>query len=336
MSAHGNRTIYAIKGAPDDPVRGTTYESLCDGEGRFGWSYVETADLKELRERIAANGWQSLSKDEQACYYEFLLNLREGDYVVYINVPKWGHCTLARVAGPYNWRWDDEDFNHRFPVDRTSVRSFDRNSEIVPRALSARLKLQGAWWRVYAEEEFEQLLARLPEADRAVTASWATNVRDLSHALEPLLREMAAKIQRTHPAKELEALIGQIFQRVPGVKNVERPQGRADHGADLLVEFEWLPIAGLVQRQTVAVQVKSYVGTIDGRQAVEDLERAFEYYKDRNPPIEMALVVSTATEAGDDLMRAVDRLSEDRRKQVSVLLGADLARFVLRYGADLF
>ena len=329
-------TIYAIKGAGKTARDEATYKSLCDGEGRFGWSSLETADLEKLRERIDACGWQSLTEGEQESYHEFLLDLREGDHVVYVNVPEWGYCTLARVTGPYTWRRDDEDFNHRFSVDRTSVRSFDRNSEIVPRALSARLKLQGRWWRVYAEDEFEQLLTRLPEADRAITASSATNLRDLSDALGPLLRDVTARISRTHPGKELEPLIAQVFQRVPGVRNVERLQGRADRGADLLVEFERLPLPGLIDRQTVAVQVKSHDGVEDDLRAVKQIEQAFKFYKHHNPPIESGLIVSTASKAGEGLMRAVDFLSEQEDKRVSVLLGADLARFVLRYGADLF
>ena len=124
-------TIYAIKGSDNLADVEQVYKALLAGEGRFGWSYVETADLRRLRERIEAGDWESLSKEEKDCYHEFLLRLRKDDYVVYVNVPEWGECTLARIVRIYEWHWQRDDFNHRFPVDPESVQRFDRNSEVV-------------------------------------------------------------------------------------------------------------------------------------------------------------------------------------------------------------
>ena len=121
-------------------------------------------------------------------------------------------------------------------MDPESVQPFDRNSEVVPSALCARLKLQGRWWRVYVEEEFKELLDRLPEAERSAPRTWKTNLRDLSASVRPLFEEVAERIHSTHPGKDLEALMEQLFRRVPGVQSVERLQGGADHGADLLLD----------------------------------------------------------------------------------------------------
>ena len=59
-------TIWAIK-KPDKPENvQKVFTSLQDGEGRFGWSYVETADLRQLqRKKLAGEG---LSDDERACW----------------------------------------------------------------------------------------------------------------------------------------------------------------------------------------------------------------------------------------------------------------------------
>ena len=62
-------------------------DSIKGGEGRFGWSYEKSADLRQLHERIEWSGWDSLSKHEKECYQDFLLRMQDGDYVVYINVP---------------------------------------------------------------------------------------------------------------------------------------------------------------------------------------------------------------------------------------------------------
>lgn len=103
------------------------YQSLRQGEGRFGWSYVESADLRSLQQRIETKGFASLSADEANCYQPLLLQFDPGDYVVYINVPCYGRCTLAQLTSAYFWEWKDDDFNHRFAVDPASVREFGRN-----------------------------------------------------------------------------------------------------------------------------------------------------------------------------------------------------------------
>ena len=307
------------------------FTSLKGGEGRFGWSYVKTADLRELRDRE----WASLSKEEKDCYQEFLLRLKDGDYAVYINVPQWGQCTLARVTGKYEWRWEDGDFNHRFPVDPASVATFDRNNaKLVHPALSRQLKLQGRWWTIDKEErEFYMLLEALQRETAFEWKSPETNLRYLSKDIRPHLSKIAYQIHHTHRGKDLEPLVKKVFERVPGVKSVEPKQGRADHGADLLVKLEAGGIPGLVQ--TLAVQVKSYTDTIDDTGAVDDIRRAFKYYDEHGRPIDMGLIVSTAESPGEALEQELEKLQKESKKPVSLLIGADLAAFFLDYGGDL-
>ena len=82
-------TIYALKGSSEWC---DIHASLTKGDRRFGWSYIDTADLRQLKQRIEQNSWDSLSDEEKDCYQGFLLDFKEGDYVVYINVPEWGQC----------------------------------------------------------------------------------------------------------------------------------------------------------------------------------------------------------------------------------------------------
>ena len=322
-TAHDGRELRAEPGLRSGGLGATRLRRLSGGAGG--------GDVA-LRGGGEASGWESLSDEEKKCYHGFLLELREGDYVVYVNVPEWGKCTLARVAGPYEWRWEDKDFNHRFPVDRDSVHSFDRNSTIVPAALSARLKLRGRWWRVYAETEFEQLLNRLQEDQPSAQRTLRDNLRELSDLVRPSLAQVAEHIHRTHPNKDLESLMEQLFRRVPGVRHVERLQGKADKGADLLVDFEFVPIPGLVQTRTLAVQVKSFGGSINDTDAVEDLRRAFEHYE---TSVDMGLVVTTASEVGKNLLQEMEKLSEESEKPVSIMAGTDLVVFFLQHASDL-
>jgi len=321
--------IYALKGSSEwcDILA-----SLKNGEGRFGWSYEKTADLYLLKDRVESKGWDDLSEGEQNCYQIFLLDLQAGDYVVYINIPEWGKCTLAKVNGPYKWRYEDEDFNHRFPVDPDSIRVFDRNDKHVHPALSARLKLQRRWWRIYLEKEFSSLLSSLDNGDVEKARTPEDNLQFLSDEIQPLLAEITHRIHHTHPNYDLEKLMVEVFKEVPGVVNVQLKGGAGDHGADMLVTYKYgLPLPGLEQDQELVVQIKSYEGEHWDTQAVDDIRRAFEHY----PQAEMGLIVSTASSSTEKLDSALQALVEESKKPVALLVGSDVGAFILRYGAKL-
>lgn len=321
--------IFALKGISEWAER--ISHSLTAGEGRFGWSYVETADLGELSRRIEDEGWGALSADEQDCYQSFLLELQEHDYVVYINVPKRGQCTLARVTGEYRWSWEDTDFNHRFPVDPASVAVFDRNDAAVERGLSARLKLQRRWWHIYALDEFRRLLDRIGQGRLGEKSTPESNLAVLAEQLRPLLKTATKKIQRTHPNYDLEHLIELVLNQNPHLR-VDRRGGAGDHGADLIVVSEHAhPITGRLEQRTYIIQVKSFVGEHTDLQAVEDIRRAFLRYRDADEGI----VISTAARAAPALEGALDRLHQETGKPVQLLIGEDVASFIIRHGWDL-
>jgi hypothetical protein len=329
-SLMSDQKIYALK--VDDEHAEMVHAALCEGEGRFGWSYVEGADLRELRRRIEQSGWDSLLKDEKDCYQNFLFNLQPDDYVVYINVPTRGHCTLARVTKPYYWRWADDDFNHRFGVNPASVQSFNRNDDVVHPALSARLKLQSRWWRIYMKEEFESLLENLKAGNAGKPFSAQQNLQQLSLEIKPLLVEITKRIQHRHPNSALEPLIFEVLKAVPGVKEVEHRGGAGDKGADIVAVLERShPLTGDLEQTTYVVQVKSFVGEHCDTQAVRDIRRAFDAY----PDAQAGLVVSTAERSSTKLDKAIEELRVETGKEVTLLIGDDVARFILRYGSHL-
>lgn len=322
-------TIYALKGNSEWCE---IHESLREGIGRFGYSYDQGSDLRVLRERIAKDGWETLSEAQMDCYQNFLLEFKADDYVVYINVPEWGKCTIAKVTGEYYWDYKDDDFNHRFPVDRNSVFVFDRNDASVHPALSARLKLQGRWWRIYLEKEFSELRSVLEMGLAPVQRTPQTNLKFLAKEIQPFLNSITSSIHHTHPNYDLECLFSQVFKKVPGVIDVKWQGGAGDHGADILVTFEGgLPISGLEKQSVLVVQVKSYEGEHWDSQAVEDIKRAFASY----PEASMGLIISTANSFSATVEQALDKLREETEKPISILVGADVAAMVLKYGAEL-
>ena len=316
-------TIFALKAPPCPEQVEEINRSLQGGEGRFGWSYVESADLRQLADRIERNGWDSLNNGEKDCYrgQEFLLSICPNDYVVYVNVPSYGRCTVARVTGCYEWRYEDKDFNHRFAIDVSSLRVFDRNDARVHPDLSDRLKRRGRQWRVYAEPEFRDLLNVLKggaEEHRPRTPEVSFSY--LQNEAKEHLDQIADRIHHTYPRKDLEELIAATLKRVPGVKRVEHMKGRADRGADLEVKIETIPL--LVQK--LVVQVKSYEGEISGTKAVEDIANTID-------DADMGLIVSTATSVSDGFRDAMGKLEEKKGKPVRLLYGSELAHFVLKY-----
>lgn len=321
--------LYALKIAerPAD-----VFASLQQGEGRFGWSYVESADLAALRARIEKVGWDSLSTDEKDCYQSFLLDLRPGDWVVFINTPSWGRCTVAQVTGGYYWVWADDDFNHRFKVDPNTVLDFDRNDAIVHPALSARLKLQGRKWQISTKREFDQLREALAAGKGGRPRTLEDHARFMSAEVIPLLNDITDRIQRTHPNYALEGLLTRIYKRVPGVIDVRWQGGPSDHGADILVTVEDRhPLTGTVRQSLCVVQVKSFEGDHWDTRAAEDIRRAFDKYPDATS----GLIVSTARRSAPSLEASVERVQRETGKPVSLLIGAEVAIFVIRYADDI-
>ncbi len=319
-------TIYALKYSKKPDRDAITYKSLKNGVGRFGWSGVETANLRTLQDRIDAG--DSLTPAERDCYHPFLLDIQKKDYVVYINIPEWGKCTLARVTCPYFWSDEDDDFRHCFYVDPQSVRVFDRNDAIVHPQLSRKLKLQGRWWRIYdLQEEFKFLVDSLEKGEDGQPRTKETSLLWFKKEIRPALKEITKKIQHTYPSSDLEKPIAEVFRNVPGVKEVKEQGGPGERGADLRVIFEW-PILEI--QLTCVVQVKSFKNEMEETKAVDQIRKALDYWD-----ADMGVIVSTASSGSEALDTALDQLRQETGKPVSLLIGEDVAAFLLRFGGQL-
>ncbi len=304
------------------------YESLKNGKARFGWSQFDGADLRKIKEKIDKYGWDSLSDDEKECWkhaHFMLSHVRYGDYLIYINMPKYGECTIVKVTGEYNFSeiWDDgkaSDFRHYLPCE--FVTTFNRESNIVHPYLRRRLGLQGAWWRVYAKQEFEELLREIREGGKGKEA-----IERLEEAMNKYLNNISKELHRIFPGKSLEDLLVEILGRMPNVLNVRK--GPDINGADLEIEFETgLEIEGLRKRELCAVQVKSYEGEMGYTKAIEDIKRAF----DSNSDYTCGLIISTAIKMTEEFERELEELRKDKNRDVGILIGKDLASLIVKYG----
>jgi hypothetical protein len=311
--------IYAINTIPVEDGRAEIFSQIQSGIGCFGWSYSETHNLLRYPE------------SQENTKAKFLLEIKAGDCVVYINMPEYGQCTLARVIGEYFFRDPMEwDFNHCFPIDLESIRQFGRNEDIVPPVISARLKLQGRYWRIYAAEEFNILLQNLEtRADgreqRARTLD--DNIQYFFDSADAELTQLAAKIHSTHPNFDLEKLMCRVFDKSGKYSDIQHFRGSGDHGADILLEQTIDFVNTISFRQICLVQVKSYKETMDTDAAIAGLRNAFTHHDDAG----CGLIVSTAVSITDSFKDKLDAFAEEIKKPVGLLYGKELARFVLRY-----
>lgn len=128
-------------------------ESLKQGISRFGWSYLDSADLHQLADKEN----EDCSQEEHEIWDKtnFLLNIEKGDWIVHINVPEKGKVTAGKVISEYQFDQSRKgDFRHYFKLDEDSIISFDRDDSRVGPLLSKRLKLRGRYWTIKVEDEF--------------------------------------------------------------------------------------------------------------------------------------------------------------------------------------
>ena len=334
METDNNPRIQVLKVTGHEEFVG---RSLREGVARMSWGYLiedgsapRDGDMGRIRRQIEADGWNSLAQGDKDRHLGFLLELGAGDWIVYVNMPSYGRCIAARVTGDYYWdAANHSDCNHCLPIDLGSIIEFDRNDARVHPALSARLKLQGRSWRITVPDEFRSSLA-------AVRDDPEPRERTVDHGIDFWLQEIEGDLvritqalQSNHPNYDLEKLLEAAFRRLDRVIEVERRGGASDHGADLLVTFRGSSLIPSLERPEVCVvQVKSYTGTHSNVQAVRDIERAFEHY----PEATQGLIVSTAERTAPEFDAALDDLATGSGKPVAVLVGKDVALFVIEAG----
>lgn len=309
-------SIFALKVSED--MKSTIFKSLKEeGIARFTWSYVEEGNLLSIKKQIDSKGWNSLNSDQKECWKaNFMLDIEPNDYIVYINVPNYGECTIAKVTEKYFWGWNryQMDGSHCLNIDKNSIQVFNRNDEAIPSNLSRRFKLQGKYWKIYLENEFFKLLDDLKNGNlsgkNATVESRLTTC--INSNIKPYLSKICEELQKAHTGKHLEELIASILKTIPNVKNVQIKSGTSDKGGDIIFEYrnELEDILAFEKNEKIAIQVKSYVETIDNTRAIKDLENIFNY----DPNITTGVIMTTATQVSDNFKNELDNLKEKFQK----------------------
>ncbi|TCT43821.1 restriction endonuclease [Vibrio crassostreae] len=308
--------VWAFSKVDDSTNRSLVFESIRNGKSRFGWSQRDEHNL--LLEQ-----WSDWHSKQQ-----FLLEIQPNDWIVHINTPEWGQCTAVKVVGTYEF---DEgvksthgtDFRHSIPVDSTTICVFfRRNDNVLP---SVNLRPRSRYHRVYEEQDFHQSITNL--RNNSVDLSRESKGEFyLKEKTKAYLAEITSSIQQMNKSKDLELYLAKVFRKVEGVVDVkENGSGwGTDHGADLIVTFKNLNF-----ETKVVVQVKSFEGSHYSLEAVSQIEEAIKVYE-ANAGIIITTAVST-----ESLEASVQSLSDKIGKQIDLMAGEDVARFVLKYAPEM-
>ena len=331
-------SIYALRVNSDPKCAEAILNSLRKGEARFCWSaYEQEGEDKDLRrlQKLAEQG--KLPEEEWEYYQPFLLNIKKDDYVVYINVPQYGQCTSARVTSEYYWKAHTDlkynwgyDGNHCLSVDPESIRVFERNGVNVTPYLQARLKLQGRFWKINAEDDFFKLQHALTTGKQLTRNG--SPAEFLSRSLQPVWEEIAVLIQQNYPGKKLEELVCKAFNRMPNVETatVNATGSHSDYGADVIVTYfdGFAAIPELCTPKKLVIQVKSYEGEHYSLQAVSDIEKAVLTYN-----ADAGLIFSTG-KSTEQLRRSTEKLVGNLKRPIGLCTYEQSARLLMRYLGD--
>lgn len=308
--------VWAFSKVDDSTNSSLVFESIQNGKSRFGWSQRDEHNL--LLEQ-----WSDWHSKQQ-----FLLEIQPNDWIVHINTPEWGQCTAVKVVG--NYEFDEgvksthgTDFRHSIPVDSTTICVFSRRDDnVLP---SVNLRPRSRYHRVYEEQDFHQSITNL--RNNSVDLSRESKGEFyLKERTKAYLAEITSSIQQMNKSKDLELYLAKVFRKVEGVIDVKKNGSGwgTDHGADLIVTFKNLNF-----ETKVVVQVKSFEGSHYSLEAVSQIEEAIKVYE-ANAGIIITTAVST-----ESLEASVQSLSDKIGKQIDLMAGEDVARFVLKYAPEM-
>lgn len=318
---------------PNDSSFKFVAKSLKQGISRFGWGFMDNADIRKL----APKPWDKMTKKELEVWSKasFLSNIKKGDWIVHINVPYWGAVTTGQVIEEYDFETEDNeigDFRHFFKLDIETIIEFERNDQNVHPLISRKLKLRGKHWRIYAEKEFFETIENLKNGTVSIQDNSLKGLHYLKNELKPFYDKITKIIHKTHPEKKLEYFLAKIFENIPNVTDV-KVNGSGwgtDYGADIIVKYKsGLEIFDLNKEDILVVQVKSYEGKHWSTNAVAQIETAIETF---NANAGMIITTANSTE---NIEKEIERVSEKLEKPISLIAGDNVAEFVLKYGKDL-
>lgn len=307
--------VYAFAKIDDQDARQKVYEEIKNGKSRFGM-WEQSASLREK--------WFGKNA--------FLLRIKEGDWIVHVNMPNYGNCVAVKTVGEYHFdegvkcNWGS-DFNNFIPVDPKTIVEFNRNnSNVLPTVnLVPRKRAQ----RVLEVSDFLTSIENLKDGNFDSITKQEKSITHLQDKITKLLPQITSHIQEMNRSKEFERFLHRIFSGMPNTVSIQNGFGwRTDNGADLIVEFD-NPIIGVNVTTKLIVQAKSYSGKHFDTNAIDQIVEGINKYN-----ADAGLLITTANET-EVLEAYLRKKTEEIGKTIDVIAGNEVAKFVLRYAPEL-
>ena len=144
------------------------------------------------------------------------------------------------------------------------------------------------------------------------------------------LKEITSLLHNTHKSKDLERFMADVFRKLPNVVDVnENGFGwKTDHGADLIITTK-SSIGNLDFENKIIVQIKSFQGSHNELNAVDQIKTGIEYFNAN------AGIIITTAEKTDKLEDKIQKIADEIDKPIDLIAGENVAKFVIKYASDL-
>ena len=289
------------------------------GEARFGEGSIEEKDRPEYNPRN-----------------RYLLKIKPGDYLAYLNQFQAGEVTVAKVTGVYAFTREDKsykgDFRHCISIDPRVV-SFFRHDAYVQEDLSHKLGLQGRWYRIQAKNAFEQVLKAHKAGKLGKKAEETGRLKQLLYDSDELLKQMAEELER-NDVKDFEATLIQCLEKM--LPNAQLDASINSEGLNAVLSYDdGIPIEGMSKAKRCAVQIMADTGTVSDIKIFQEIKMVFARGKEEGNEFDSCLLLTTGYPT-QQFLGKLNKLREESGKSIGLIAGKSLASIVMRYHPDLF
>lgn len=303
--------------------------SLYNGISRFGWSSANNADLNILKLKNLSN----INRVELEYWNKakFLLNIKPGDWVVHINLPKKGYCIAAKVVGKYEfdeYETKCRDYKHILTIDISSLIKFDRNDAAILPKISSQLKLRGSSWMLSDTQSFL-------ESIKNIKLNLAPRKRDsndkilyLQKSVEPLFTAITEKINCYYPKDKLRFLIATVMEKIPNLFSVEIKYDGTFflNNGEIYVTTQIInPVTGTIKKELLLVLINLYENELFETSIKNQIEEAIDIYK-----IDAVMIVDINNKT-PNLKENLNQLSTEINKPINLLAGNDVTKFIVKH-----
>jgi hypothetical protein len=291
-------------------------KEIKEGRARFGWS-SPGSDLRLIQSK--APNTRTAGEKVVWRYTQFLVNrLKSGDrLIIQLNQPL-RNFLIAEVVGNYGSTDPQEkDFNHYIECKLLTESFINVESEAVSQSLRHHLSKRGHYYEIYdreTKEELNEIVKKsLQKNDQFLKANQSPRSIDFERSAleESVIKQTYERISKKWPSAYFEKFVADLICSTPGleVKN----QGDTGKGWDLTMRM-LDPIDGSVLHDDIPIQCKNYIGTVNTKKPLEDLERCI---RNSNSSIAYLFIIGDLTEDFQkEFDERLEQLKNDFKKDV--------------------